>query len=147
MLRLWASNVIPASPLRDEVVPRPVVRKEPSERTDAEVPEHAGHGDSNATDEKPTGQKYVPWCALLKRVFGIDILTCPRCKGRRHMISVITDPGAVGRIIEAVRRTAKNRGSPADGGEAQIPLPPRQGRLDFAGPSADRLTGTTATTG
>ncbi|MFT6831532.1 MAG: hypothetical protein ACJAZN_001696, partial [Planctomycetota bacterium] len=45
------------------------------------------------------GQRYIRWSDLLKRVFGVDVLRCPRCGGRRHTISVITDPEKV-RVVE-----------------------------------------------
>ena len=75
-----------------------------------------------------------------------DVLRCPRCHGRRHMISVITDPETVRDVLEGVRKASKSRGlstsggepsspalsgSPPPGAEARIPIPPRQGRLDF----------------
>ena len=32
-------------------------------------------------------------------VFGVDILRCPRCGGRRHMISQVTDPFAIRKVL------------------------------------------------
>jgi hypothetical protein len=82
----------------------------------------------------------------LKRVFGVDVLRCPRCGGRRHTISVITDPEKVRKVLEGVRKAWRNRAVSAGGGDpsspalgrsppakvdAQIPMPLLQGRLDF----------------
>ncbi|MBI3071879.1 MAG: transposase [Deltaproteobacteria bacterium] len=32
------------------------------------------------------------WATLLKRIYDVDALNCPRCDGRLEFISVITDP-------------------------------------------------------
>ncbi|QDV05876.1 Putative transposase [Planctomycetes bacterium Poly30] len=85
----------PASPLRDQVVPRPVVRKEVN-GADAEA--DADGKDAMASSSVPAeGRSYIRWADWLRRVFGEDVLSCPRCKGRRHMISVITDPATTDR--------------------------------------------------
>ena len=122
----------PASPLRDAVVPqRPVPR---------EVPR-----DANASQGAPDASPYIPWAELLKRVFAEDVLRCPRCGGRRHMISVIVDPEAVRKVLAAVLRAEEKaqekaeagpRPPPGGGGGAcaadgRLPMPPRQGRLNL----------------
>jgi len=40
------------------------------------------------------------WAELLKRVFEIDVLTCPWCGGKRKLIALITDGTVVRRILE-----------------------------------------------
>ena len=35
--------------------------------------------------------------------FAVDVLACPRCKGRRHFVSVITDPAVIRRILEHLK--------------------------------------------
>ncbi|QDV08003.1 Putative transposase [Planctomycetes bacterium Poly30] len=130
----------PASSLRDLVVPRPVVRKEPKEVdvADEDAAKSAG--------EPSKDQRYICWADLLKRVFSEDVLSCPRCRGRRHMISVITDPETARKVLEGVRAAARrssdslggrdpsspgpSRSPPAEP-EVRIPMPPRQARLDF----------------
>jgi hypothetical protein len=39
------------------------------------------------------------WAALLRRVFGIDVLACPRCGGRLRLIATMEDPAVVGKIL------------------------------------------------
>ncbi len=39
------------------------------------------------------------WSQLLRRVFSIDVLCCHRCGGRRELISLITDPPVIRRIL------------------------------------------------
>ena len=39
------------------------------------------------------------WAQLLARVFLIDVLHCPACGGRRRIVSFLTDPKVVRRIL------------------------------------------------
>jgi Putative transposase/Transposase zinc-binding domain len=41
----------------------------------------------------------LPWADLLRNVFAIDVLQCPRCPGRMTVIAVVTDPGPVQAIL------------------------------------------------
>lgn len=34
-----------------------------------------------------------PWAALMRRVFALDILRCPRCGGRRSLVTSGVSPG------------------------------------------------------
>ncbi|MSP26261.1 MAG: ATP-dependent helicase HrpA [Myxococcales bacterium] len=40
------------------------------------------------------------WADLLKRVFEIDVLTCPWCGEKRKLIALLTDGAVVRRILE-----------------------------------------------
>ena len=40
------------------------------------------------------------WAEFLKRVFEIDVLTCPFCGGKRKLIALVTDGKVVRRILE-----------------------------------------------
>jgi hypothetical protein len=42
---------------------------------------------------------YVDWAVLLQRTFGFDALRCPKCDHRMRVISTITEPSAVKRIL------------------------------------------------
>ena len=80
----------------------------------------------------------------LERVFGEDVVRCPRCRWRRHMISAITDQKMVRKVLERVRATARRSSGSLGGGnpsssrsslsppaesEVRIPMPPRLSRL------------------
>ena len=39
------------------------------------------------------------WAELLRRVFAIDVLTCPSCGSRRRLIALITDPPVLRKIL------------------------------------------------
>jgi hypothetical protein len=44
----------------------------------------------------------MAWADLLKRVFKVDVLSCPECGGRMRIIAVIQQPDAVDAVIAAV---------------------------------------------
>jgi hypothetical protein len=39
------------------------------------------------------------WAALMRRVFDLDVLACPRCGGRLRLIATVADPAVVGKIL------------------------------------------------
>jgi len=41
----------------------------------------------------------MTWAQRLKRVFGIDIETCPACGGAVRIIACIEDPVVIGKIL------------------------------------------------
>jgi len=43
--------------------------------------------------------------ALLKRVFAVDVLHCPRCGGRRRIVAVHTRPETLGPLLERLGLT------------------------------------------
>jgi hypothetical protein len=43
---------------------------------------------------------YVDWASLLGRTFEVDVLACAYCGGRLRVLSVITEPRPVRRILE-----------------------------------------------
>jgi hypothetical protein len=50
---------------------------------------------------------YRPWAELLKRTFGIDVLSCPTCQGRMRLMAMVIDP-------ESIRRYLVKIGEPTD---------------------------------
>ena len=67
------------------------------------------------------------WASLLRRVFLIQVLVCPRCGGPRRLLAAIQDP-------ESIRKVLGSLGLLAD-----VPLlaaarsPPRQAELPLEG--------------
>jgi hypothetical protein len=50
--------------------------------------------------EAHTGTPYWPWARLLRRVFGLDMITCPFCRrGSLRIIAVITQESVMTRIL------------------------------------------------
>ena len=73
----------PASPLRHLVVP-------------------AGRPRESLTHGSCSGRSRVKrstWADLLARVFDVDVLRCPNCHSRRHLLTPITDPFVIRRIL------------------------------------------------
>jgi hypothetical protein len=48
--------------------------------------------------DRPTAYR-LPWADLLRRVFLVDALECPRCQGRMRIVAAVTEPDAVERIL------------------------------------------------
>jgi hypothetical protein len=42
----------------------------------------------------------VPWADLLRKVFAIDVLGCPRCAGRLEIIAFIAEARIARRILD-----------------------------------------------
>ena len=50
----------------------------------------------------PHGRNYS-WAELMKRVWALDVLECPRCQGRmRILAAAIHSPDAIGKILECL---------------------------------------------
>ncbi len=43
------------------------------------------------------------WAALMRRSFGIEVLSCPRCKGRLRFVAVLFDGAEVKRLLAHLR--------------------------------------------
>ncbi len=41
----------------------------------------------------------MSWAQLLKRVFAIDLTTCPQCGGTLTILAAIEDPGVIAKIL------------------------------------------------
>ncbi len=57
------------------------------------------------------------WAELLRRIFEVEPLECPRCGQTMRIVAFITEPRAIDRILDHVRRTAtakrRSRAPPA----------------------------------
>ena len=61
--------------------------------------------DSEADDETRCRHRQ-PWAMLMKRVFEIDVLECPRCKSRMQRIAFITQTDVIARILDSIGHAA-----------------------------------------
>ena len=59
-----------------------------------------------------SGGRYLSYSQLLWRTFGVDILKCARCGGRRELISFIQDPSVARRILKHLGLTGGARPPP-----------------------------------
>ena len=51
------------------------------------------------TKPKPKPRPRYSWAELLRRVYLIEVLTCPHCNGRRRLLAFITDTQSITRIL------------------------------------------------
>ena len=86
------SRLPPPIPIKVSFLPNTLPTRENATSADAD------------DGEKPKASKpwRMLWAALLARVFAIDVLRCPKCGGRRVMISFITDPPVIHKILTHV---------------------------------------------
>jgi hypothetical protein len=52
------------------------------------------------------------WAELLRRIFEVDPLACPRCGEEMRIVAFITEPQIIDRILDHLRRTAATRPRP-----------------------------------
>jgi hypothetical protein len=45
-------------------------------------------------------KRYSAWADLMRRAFSLEVLDCPRCGQRMHLIATIEDPAVVRRILD-----------------------------------------------
>ena len=87
----YAGVLAPASKLRARIVPTPVAA--PANDT----------APSCALGARSGGSHYRPWAELLKRTFEVDVLQCPRCKGRMKLVAMVTDPKSIARVLRHLK--------------------------------------------
>jgi hypothetical protein len=85
----YAGVLAPASPWRARIGPRPKPAKELDSTGEGQVPKRA----------KGT---YRAWADLLRRTFAVDVLECPKCKGRMKLVAMVTDPKSIARYLAAL---------------------------------------------
>ena len=86
----------PNARLRSRVVPR-----QPDQR-DAALKEGA-----SAQPTSGKRRRVLPWAELMKRVFMVDVLACPRCGSSMSIISVLRDPDVVEKFLGSIARRAE----------------------------------------
>jgi hypothetical protein len=47
-------------------------------------------------------RRYYTWAELLRRVFRVEIFTCPNCGGARWLLAAIQDPDSIERVLRAM---------------------------------------------
>jgi len=92
----------PAAQWRDQIVPGP---RAPTESHHGSTEHNAGCSGSGSPDfpaalSNPARTRRLRWADLLRRVFAVDVLTCPDCGGARRLIAMITDGLVVRRILD-----------------------------------------------
>ena len=63
------------------------------------------------------------WAQCLKRVFGVEINTCARCRGQLKVIASIEEPEVIAKILAHLQQTAP------DQAQCELPLGVRAMRV------------------
>ena len=74
----------------------------------------------------------LPWAVLLKRVFLVDVLECPKCKGRMKILAAVIAPANVRRVLESLSL-------PSEAPRLRPARPPLQTELGDAGLRSDEF--------
>ena len=59
----------------------------------------AAKSDSGEANEKRRLPRNYPWAQLMARVFGFDVLACPRSGARMRILAAIKPPDAIRKIL------------------------------------------------
>ena len=70
------------------------------------------------------------WAELLRRIYEVDPLTCPRCAALMRIVAVITDPAVITRILVHRARSAER----AQRSRSPPPAPHRSSARATGGP-------------
>jgi hypothetical protein len=54
-----------------------------------------------------TGRRWIPWRELMRRVFALDVLECPRCKASMTVVSVAFPPDATKDVLDSLALPAR----------------------------------------
>jgi hypothetical protein len=84
----YAGVLAAASKLRARIAPAPAP---PTETTEAAEPRPAERRGS-----------YWPWALLMRRTFGLDVLGCPKCKGRMKLLALVIDDRSLARYLKKI---------------------------------------------
>ena len=111
----------PAASLRSRVVPRVPTEEEngagqddaDASSADSQQPEELHKVDSarrqrarvphRPAKRRVHGRRYYTWAELLRRVYAVDVLTCPRCGGPRRLLAAIHDPLSIEKVLGAMK--------------------------------------------
>ncbi len=64
-------------------------------------------GVDRAPPRVPRARRPYPWVELMRRVFAIDVLECPRCHGPMKIFAAIHPPDTAGAILECLGLPAR----------------------------------------
>lgn len=73
--------------------------------------------------EPPTRPQRLAWADLLRRVFAVDVLECPRCGARTRLLAAIHPPDATNAILECLGLPARARPLEAARRDEEAPDP------------------------
>jgi hypothetical protein len=74
--------------------------------TDQGLPTHPDCPEEkrSSVEQSAIHPRNYSWDELMKRVFSMDVLECPRCKRRMRILCAINPPEAIRRILDCLRQ-------------------------------------------
>jgi hypothetical protein len=78
-------------------------------------------------------RRYYTWAELLRRVFRVEIFTCPNCGGARRLLAAIQDPDSIERVLRAMNARYRARRLPFEAPELAVARAPPDGGGDWLG--------------
>jgi hypothetical protein len=87
----YAGVLAPASPWRSRLT----------------LPSTQSAAASDELDRPAHAAAYRPWAELLARTFVVDVLACPKCRGRMRLLALVQDPAIVARFLAAMGETTE----------------------------------------
>jgi len=89
----------PASSLRRYIVPQDKSEIWPTHPGCPVKAEASATEESEAKPKRSKRPKNYSWAQLLKRVFEVDVLICPRCGSKMRVLCAIHPPDAIQKIL------------------------------------------------
>ena len=95
---------MPANPLAEaDSPPHPGCRAHPATRSNSRsqqrIPRRSGI--SREQPSRPRPRNYS-WAELMRRVWAVDVLQCPRCSGGMRIVAAIHPPAAIRVILDCL---------------------------------------------
>ena len=75
--------------------------------------------ETSATSTARHGRNYT-WSELMKRVWELNVLECPRCHGRMRLLAAIQPPDATRRILECLGLSSRPPPIPRAASESAV---------------------------
>jgi hypothetical protein len=92
----------PAAAFRSRVIPEPK-DEGPPVHSGCRGKKQASTADAAIVNEKPRCRpRNYSWAALLRRIFELDVLKCPRCGGRMRILGAVNPPDAIRKILSCL---------------------------------------------
>jgi hypothetical protein len=60
---------------------------------------HGAPADHANAQAAPRHARGYAWADLMRRIFGLDVLACPRCGGRLRLIALVEEAAVIDRIL------------------------------------------------
>ena len=80
------------------------------------------------------------WAAMIRKVYEVDPMTCPRCGGRMKVVAFLTEPAVVDRIIDHLKLTFAAEKPPPDVVHRELPWEADPPAGFFPDPPAEYLS-------